>query len=350
MRFRVLDASDPRDHADWIRRWEAWGAREPAAHPDYARLFARPCDRVLCPAWEEGDAGVLFPLVVRPLAEEPWAPRGERRLDALTPYGFGGPFAWGAPRDDAAYWRAHAAWCAEAGIVSTFARLSLFPEELAALPAEPETRWPAVVMLLEGGMDAVRRDYERRAWRSVRIAERAGLEVEIDRSGARLDEFLAVYSHTMERRDADPELRFGRPFFEALLARLGGCCAFIHVLQGREVVSTELALVSAARVYAFLGGTLLRAFPLAPNYLLRDRLAVWAVAQGKRELVIGGGRAPGDSLLFYKRGFAKNGARPFRVAAMIHDPRAYAELAAARAAAAPPGWSPAPSFFPAYRG
>jgi hypothetical protein len=353
MKLRVLDAGSPDGLAEWIALWHRWPDREVMGHPEYARLFARPCDRVVCATGEDAGGGVLFPLVVRPLAAEPWARPGEARLDAITPYGYGGPFAWGdGRRDDAAFWAAHASWCREERIVSTFARLSLFPEQLASVPGHVEVRAPNVVVPLGGGRDALWRGYETRVRKWVGVAERAGLEVEQDRTGARLDAFVEVYTHTMERHGADPWYFFPRTFFEAIVERLAGHYSFFHTLRAGEVVSSDLVLCSERHVYYFLGGTREDAFPFGPNYLLKHHVATWASAEGKRAYVLGGGYLPGDGLFRYKRGFARSGEVPFRVASAIHDERACRELSEARAehgARAGGAWTPKPGFFPPYR-
>jgi hypothetical protein len=352
MRFHVLDAGSPRELADWIRLWSTWPKREIMAHPEYARLFARPCDRVVCAAGEHDGRTILFPLVLRPLAAEAWARPEERRWDAITPYGYGGPFAWGSlARDDDAFWRAHAAWCCEERLVSTFVRLSLFPAEFAPLPWPVEVRMPNVVISLGAGLEAVRHGYDRNARRWIRHAERLGLGVVEDRDGSRLDSFLNVYMHTMfRRRAAEHALR--RAFFEALIERLPGQYAFFHAVRRGEVISTELVLCSARRVYSFLGGTLADAFEFGPNFLLKDHIAAWAIAEGKKEYVLGGGYQPGDGVFRYKRSFARDGQVPFQVAAVVHDEHACRELSAERAAfAAREGraWAPRPGFFPPYR-
>ncbi len=353
MKLRVLDAGSPEDLAAWIALWRSWPDREVMAHPEYARLFARPCDRVVCAAGEGAAGGIIFPLVLRPLAAEPWADPGESRLDAITPYGYGGPFAWGeGRRDDASFWDAHAAWCRDERIVSTFARLSLFPEQLANVPWRVEVRAPNVVVRLGEGADALWRGYDTRVRRWVGVAERAGLVVEQDPRGARLDAFVEVYTHTMQRNGAEPWYYFPRAFFEAIVERLAGSFTFFHTLRAGEVVSSDLVLCSERHVYYFLGGTREDAFPLGPNYLLKHRVVTWAIAEGKRACVLGGGYAPGDGLLRYKRGFARGGLVPFRVASMIHDERAYRELCEARAQHASrtgAGWTPKPGFFPTYR-
>jgi hypothetical protein len=354
MLFRVLDAGTPEGLAAWTDLWSAWPGREVMAHPEYARLFARPCDRVVCAAGRDDAGSILFPLVLRPLAAEPWAVRDERRWDATTPYGYGGPFAWGgAGRDDAGFWRAHADWCREENLVSTFARLSLFPEDLAAIPGPVEVRSPNVVIELGRPLDAVVRGYEHKVLRWANTAEANGLEVQLDRQGTRLDEFLGIYRNTMERHHAAPEYFFPRDFFTAIVERLPGHFAWFHAIWKGEVVSSDLALFSGQHLYYFLSGTLEKAFPVGANYLLKHRVVLWAHAAGMRACVLGGGYDTGDGLFRYKRGFARRGEVPFKVACLVHDEQAYAELLALRTAGetrAGRRWAPRPGFFPGYRG
>ncbi len=353
MRFQVLDAATPEGLGAWKALWHAWPGREVMAHPEYARLFARDCDRVVCAAGEDAGGSILFPLILRPLAAEPWARAGERRWDVITPYGYGGPFAWGpGPRDDAAYWGDYAGWCRQAGVISTFARLSLFPQQLATMPAPARTVAPNVVVPLAGDVDALWRGYEPKVRRWVQTAERAGLEVEVDRAGARLDAFFFVYTDTMRRHDADEFYFFPRAFFTSIMERLPDNFALFHALSQGKVVSSELILLSAEYGYYFLGGTLEEAFPLGANYLLKHRAAAWVLGQGRKGLVLGGGHPQSEGLLRYKRAFARSGLVPFQVACLVHDDAAYAELRADRMVFESRGgrsWYPRAAFFPAYR-
>lgn len=353
MRYQVLDAAVPGDLAVWLDRWESWPHREIQGHPEYVRLFARPCDRVVCAMGEDAGGTILFPLVVRPIGAEPWAAEGDDRCDATTPYGYGGPYAWGrGGRDDARFWRAHEAFCREARIVTTFARLGLFPAAIPSIPGDVATVAPNVVVPLAGTEESLWRGYEPRVRKWVNVARSAGLDVEIDPEGARLDAFASVYAHTMERNGAVPWYHFPRTFFEAIRDRLRGHFVLFHTLRGAEVVSSDLVLLSARSAYYFLGGTLSETFSLGPNYLLKHRIALWAMSAGKTGYVLGGGYLPGDGLYRYKRGWARGGEVPFRVARLVHDEAALRELAAVRAAnAARTGtrWEPRPGFFPVYR-
>lgn len=353
-RFAVLDAASPDDVRAWVALWRRWPGREVAAHPEYARLFARPGDRVVCLVGEDAGGGILFPLILRPLAAEPWSAPGERRVDAASPYGYGGPFAWAiGPELEEAFWRAHAGWCADERVVSTFVRLSLFPEQLAALPGGSEVRGPNIAVPLESGEDGLWRGYDTRVRKWIRVAQGSGLRVELDATGRRLGGFLAVYEHTMQRHGADDWYYFPRALFEAVVERLEGQFVFFHALSGEQVVSSDLVLCSAENVYYFLGGTLTDAFPHGPNYLVKHAVATWALGQGKRRYVLGGGYQPGDGVFRYKRGWARGGEVPFRVACLEHDAAACTALTALRAAhAAREGlsWSPRLGFFPPYRG
>jgi hypothetical protein len=135
--------------------------------------------------------------------------------------------------------------------------------------------------------------------------------------------------------------------------RLPGHFAWFHAIWKGEVVSSDLALFSGQHLYYFLSGTLEKAFPVGANYLLKHRVVLWAHAAGMRACVLGGGYDTGDGLFRYKRGFARRGEVPFKVACLVHDEQAYAELLALRTAGetrAGRRWAPRPGFFPGYRG
>lgn len=353
LRFRALRAEVPAELGDWREAWISWPDREVMANPDYVQLFAQPCDRVVCVVGEEPAGAVLLPLILRPLGKERWAGPGERRWDATSPYGYGGPFARGTRSPfDAPFWRAYAQWCAAEGIVSTFVRLSLFPDQLAFTPEPVEGRGENVVIALEPGPEELWHGYDRKVRKWVRVAEDAGLEVELDYDGRRLDEFYAVYTHTMQRNGAAEWYCFSRSFFQALVDKLRGFYVFFHALHRGRVVSSDLVLLSKEHAYAFLAGTLADAFPLGPNYLLKHRALQWAAAAGKKAFVLGGGLKPNDGLMQFKRAFGPRGQVPFRVACLTHDEKEYHDLLRRRSAFEVErggDWSPRPGFFPAYR-
>jgi hypothetical protein len=314
--FEVLTADDPR----WLERWTAWPEREIHAHPEYVALYG---ERALCAVAD----GVLYPFLLR---EDP--------VDIVSPYGYGGAFRTGEADADA-FWAAFDAWAHEQGVVSELVRLSLFPEALLPYPGEREQRLVNVVRDLEPGRDELWMDFEHKVRKNVKKARRSGLRVELDETGARLDDFLRLYEHTLDRRAAPARYRFPRLFFERIGEHLAGHLVYGHALDGDRVVSSELVLLSSATAYSFLGGTDETAFESRPNDLLKVELIHWAQEAGKRRFVLGGGQQPDDGIFRYKRSFSPHGLVPFEVGMRIFDEARYAELSRGRQT----------TFFPAYR-
>jgi lipid II:glycine glycyltransferase (peptidoglycan interpeptide bridge formation enzyme) len=182
-------------------------------------------------------------------------------------------------------------------------------------------------------------DCEHKVRKNVKKARRAGVTIELDATGERLDDFLRLYERTLERRDAPARYRFPREFFE----RLPDARIYAHALHDGEVVSSELVLLSQLNAYSFLGGTASEAFDLRPNDLLKWELILWAKQAGKRRFVLGGGYGADDGIFRYKRSFAPHGLVPFFTGSRVLQPELYDELTE-RA-----GGTGEDAFFPAYR-
>lgn len=350
----LLRAERPVEREQWLALWQRWPEREVAAHPDYARLFAGPRDVVAAYALDAPGGGVLFPFVLRPVAAEAWAAPDEPAWDLVSPYGYGGAFCWDV--DPAAvaepYWAGFAEAVRQAGVVASFVRLSLFPGQVLPFPWMVAENAPNVVRSLGLDPDTLWYDYEHKVRKNVKRARAAGLTVEIDLTGARLPEFLAIYASTLDRRDAASGYYFSEVFFRSIVHDLAGQFAFFHVLAGQRVVSTELVLASPTHLYSFLGGTLAEAFADRPNDLLKHAVVEWGGRTGRRAYVLGGGYGGPDGIFRYKQSFAPGGVVPFSVGSAVHDPAAVERLVLHRAAferARGVDWTPRSGYFPPYR-
>jgi hypothetical protein len=349
--FHILDSRIAPQRDEWLALWSSWPDREVFAHPAYVELFARPCDIPLCAVTDSPQGGILFPLILRPLAAEPWAKPPCAWCDLTTPYGYGGPFAWGAP-GAVEFWASFDLWAAATQVVSCFARLALFPETIIPFAGTTEDRAPNVVRRLDLTPDALWMDYEHKVRKNVKRARQSGLRVEVDLDGRRLSEFLVVYQSTMDRRNADTMYYFPRAFFEHLVTQLRGQFAFFHITKEDEVVSSELVLVSVCNLYSFLGGTTGQALGLRPNDLLKHEVAIWGMENHKKAYVLGGGYAVRDGIFRYKLSFAPKGETAFRVGMRVYDSERYDELHGWRAIwekAQGRQWTPTSGYFPAYR-
>jgi hypothetical protein len=337
----------PDDVEHWLERWRDWPQREVFAHPGYLKLHEDGKSRAVCATWTGAAGTVLYPVLLRDLTKEPFCPPTiARATDLSTPYGYGGPFFWGSDAESAAaeFWPLFADWAEREAVVSEFVRLALFPETLLPYPGECVRRLVNVVRDLDREPDELWMDFEHKVRKNVKKARRSEIGIELDETGARLDDFLRLYRHTLERREADERYDFPAEFFEDIQRELPGQFLYAHALSGGRVVSSELVLVSAETVYSFLGGTDRDAFELRPNDLLKYELILWAREAGKRRLVLGGGYREDDGIFRYKRSFAPHGLTPFFVGQRVLAPKLYRELTEHRPDGA------APDYFPAYRG
>lgn len=349
-RLQVLSADQESGYAAWLALWQEQPEREVFAHPDYARLFARSADRVIALSLRSNRGTVLFPLILRPLAAEWWAGHSPW-WDATTPYGYGGPFKWGAIKADE-FWDAFDCWAASLPLVALFARRALFEEQLLPWRGELESKGCNVVRSLTLDEATLWMDYEHKVRKNVQKARRAGLRVVVDTEGKQLDSFLDVYRETMQRRNAEESYLFPRSFFEDIIQKLRGEFVFFQVQKGDAVVSVELVLCSGENLYSFLGGTREAAFGDRPNDLLKHEIILWGRAAGKRRFVLGGGYRPDDGIFRYKLSFAPRGAVPFFVGKRVFQPAVEAELRALRQSAELERgvrWTPRDDYFPAYR-
>ena len=349
----ILDAASPDDYERWISLWQRWPTREVAAHPAYVRLFARSADKVICVAREWADGGVLFPFICRPLRLEPWADAEEPYSDLITPYGYGGPFAWGmTPDRTKEFWISFEEWFKSANIVTTFSRLSLFPDQLTDIPYETVVERQNVVRTLDLSTEATWMEYAHKVRKNVTRARKEGVRIEFDEDDRRIDDFLYVYENTMDRREAGDGYYFGRHFFENVCRDLPGQYAFFYAIYQEKVISTELVLVSSDNLYSFLGGTVADYFPLRPNDLLKHEVIEWGRQRGKKAFVMGGGFEETDGIFRYKLAFAPKGAVEFRLGRWTHDNVANERLVEQRRKwelEQGKTWSPKPTYFPQYR-
>lgn len=348
--LRILRADNAIERAEWLEAWHTLPEREVFAHPAYVELFLQPGSAALAALACHESGGILFPFILRALDAEALAPPELPGLhDIVSAYGYGGAFCWGRKAGAGnRFWEEYQAWAATNRVVSEFVRLTLFPDTSIPYAGAVERRLTNVVRDLEPTEDQIWMDFDHKVRKNVKKAIRGGLTVEVDTEGKRLDDFLRIYTGTMNRRGAGRQYYFSRRFFEDLCQNLSRQFVFFHALQGAEVVSSELVLLSQTSAYSFLGGTRQSAFDLRPNDLLKHEIIIWCKRQRKRRFVLGGGHEEGDGIYRYKRSFAPSGEVPFFVGFRTHLPKIYQRLVEYRRERNGVSLRSS-SYFPAYR-
>jgi hypothetical protein len=351
-RFVIFDAAVAQEREQWLDLWHRWPDHEVWAHPGYTQVFSRPSDRVLCACLDEISGGILFPLIVRPISAEPWAPQDQTHCDLVSPYGYGGPFGWGAP-DTRLFWKHFDEWADAINAVSLCTRLLASIDQTIPFVGETTAKSSCIVVSLEQDAEGIWQGYDRSIRLNIRQAERAGVSVVSDPRCERLDEFLMVYYGTMDRVGARSTYYFPKSLFRELIAQLPEYVVLFRALHQNRVVSSELVLLSPRSIYSFLGGTLPEGLQIRSHQLLRHAINMWGKEQGKERVVLGGGYAADkDNLFRYKKKFSVNEI-PFSMGSRIFDHDRYQSFAGIRReweTAHGNEWCPRVDFFPLYRG
>ena len=196
-------------------------------------------------------------------------------------------------------------------------------------------------------LDDMLMDFEHRFRKSLKKANKAELEVEVDTSGKRLEDFLEIYYGTMDRNNAKDNFFFSEDFFKQI-NEMHGNYVYIHVLYEGKVISTELVLYGPDNCYSFLGGTNRDYFHLQANTFLKYEIIKWAKENGLKSFVLGGGYGDDDGIFKYKKSFAPNGIHDFYIGKKIFDEDKYNELVKIRNLE--DDYDESTLFFPAYRG
>ncbi|WP_446219627.1 GNAT family N-acetyltransferase [Micromonospora sp. IBHARD004] len=352
MNFEIWNARRIADATRWLAAHQAWAAREVFAHPSYVRLLAGEQDEPLAAYAETPSGFILYPFVLRPVTAPHLVSPGRRVFDITSPYGYGGAFHSGAGEVDAKeFWSAFDDFCRTRNVVSEFTRLCLFEDRRLPYPGQTRQKLN-VVQDLRPPLERMWREFDHQIRKNINKARRLGVQIEVDETGTRLDDFLEIYYGTMDRRHASEGYYFPREFFQTIIQELAGQFVFFHALHDERVISTGLVLASADRLYCFVGGTDRSAFDLRPNYLLTFEIFRWGQEHGKTHVVLGGGYEPDDGIFRYKRAFAPHGLVPYSAGTRIFDQGTYAQLVDAHQAEGRrrlAGWQPDPGFFPGYR-
>jgi hypothetical protein len=330
---------------EWRRLWASTG-REPFAHPSYLGLTLEADERAVAACWSDDGGEVLLPLLLRPLPDNPEVrAAADGWTDAISPYGYGGPFVAGDP-DLASFFAALLAWMRDEQVLTGFVRTSLgvsLPPDAVEDGFEAVHLTDNVVVSLARGPEERWKHYDRKVRKNVNKARRHDLHVQVRDDFGDVDDFVSVYHGTMDRRGADGRYWFGAEYFEGVRDHMAGSYWVADTLgpDGR-LLSTELVLTSDTHCYSFLGGTHADAFSLAPNDLLKHEVIEHAAARGLAGYVLGGGYQPEDGIFRYKRAFDPDGVVAFRGVRLTSSPEVYQRLRDLRA-------DVDGRFFPAYR-
>jgi len=247
----------------------------------------------------------------------------EKWFDLSTPYGYGG--FWIEGKNFKTLDEEYEKYCKDNGFITEFVRFHLFGEYRDIFSGTVESHTNNVVRSLDLDIDDMLIDFEHKVRKNLKKAKKAGLKIEIDESGERIEEFLDIYYGTMDRNDAKFNFFFPESFFMTINEMIDNF-VYVHVIYEDKVISTELVLFGNENCYSFLGGTKSDYFDLRPNDFLKFEIIKWAKNKGLKRFILGGGYGEDDGIFRYKKSFAPNGIRKFYIGKRILNLDKYNEL------------------------
>jgi len=285
-----------------------------------ARLLEPGKPLLLHLADEGGD--VVFALILREIDGEPG------RLDAITPYGYGGPVAVGPEPPVERFYEAYESWCRSADVVSTFIRFHpLFENQRQAPPAvHVERLADTVAWSLDPELDLFAGLHPKHR-NKVRKARAAGLEVVVHEAPNSLSEFATLYDATMSRLGADKFYFFPPDYWQALVDGLGERIVLAEARFGDELAAAALCFAAPPWLHYHVSGTSERGRDAAAANLVLFEAACWGQEQGLEQFHLGGGLGGREDTLFhFKQRFFPSGRREASVGKLVHDADAYRAL------------------------
>jgi serine/alanine adding enzyme len=264
----------------------------------------------------------------------------ESPTDVTTPYGYGGPVAAGPRPPIEEFSQCYEEWAHQRGVVSTFIVFHprfgndrYGPQQFLMEPLAGTVTWRLDTS--DGLLENMRPDHRR----TVRRAQRAGLDVAIHDESVRLADFVPLYETTMQRNDAAPFYFFPKEYWLALES--GVPILRWDARTDGNLVASLLCLSSHPWLYTHLSAASGVGRQLGASHLLRYAAAQWARDRNYTHFHLGGGvGGRQDALLEFKRRFYPAGITKTFTGKAIHNQLRYRELSGTRA---PTG------HFPAYR-
>ena len=302
---------------------------------------------------------IAIPLLLRPITGVPGiGGSGDGFKDATSVYGYAGPIASHVDIPGPVilhFQQSLGAALHDLGVVAVFSKLHpLIPQAPwlsglgDCLPAQP-----TISIDLALRQDEQRAKYAASNKRQIRRLIRMGAACVEDTEFAYLDDFVRIYTETMNRVSAGSDFYYPRAYFEDLAFHLGERMRLFVALLDGKVISGLVVVACDGIVQTHISGTANDFTKLSPAKLLVDWVRAWAAEEGHRVFHLGGGTSPElqNPLFRFKADFSDR-RHTFSTWRWVVNPGAYASLCAESAR-----WNEqhglqlsSPGFFPAYRG
>jgi Acetyltransferase (GNAT) domain len=354
MNLEILDSHDPR----WLKTLQR--LRHDVYHlPAYVEIEAKrsqaKAEAILV---TEGENCLFIPYLLRNCRDIVGQAATEDFFDVISPYGYAGFLLHEATDNSAnfanlAFQQVKQAWRIK-GVCAAFMRLH------PILDAHCDGLFEAGTFVDNGETVSVDLtlsaaemwQHTRKGHKStIKKCEKLDLSVKIVPFSDRIDEFMSIYSETMNRVVAKESYYFDFDYFLAL-SKLNDRLQLGIVELDRQTICVGLFFECCGIVQWHLGGTRTDFLSYSPSNLLLHHVRLWAKERGNEFLHLGGGigGSKEDRLYIFKSGFSQQ-RHQFKTARLIINEEKYQQLVDVRSKLLAISASQLieSGFFPAYR-
>lgn len=256
--------------------------------------------------------------------------------DITTPYGYGGPVILecidGGSRQELVkgYNEAFGIYCRENNIVSEFIRFHPLVKNYEDFKDVYDIQYMRKTLgtNLKDFDDPFQSEFSKSGRKNIRRSLRKGVTFKVEEDVENIDEFINIYNTTMDRKDADEYYYFGEKYFNDIIQNFKGNILLVKALYNEEIIASGLYFIFDKIIHIHLSGTLDEYLELSPAYILRYAVTLWGKENGYELIHHGGGisNSAEDSLLRFKKRFAKNTEFDFYIGEKIWNKKIYEEL------------------------
>lgn len=320
---------------------------DPGYSTEYAQLFEKRESGIAERFIYRSDKGRVDHVYIK--RQIPIVNGNDTYYDITTPYGYGGPvIVYGEDSEELLkdYFQAFHDYCISQRIVSEFVRFHLFESDKIREQYYGEVSLVGA-HIVKPLFDPLKTDMSSDVKRSLRKAEKLGMTIHFDITGAHIDQFMDVYCDMLRRNQASSYYYFDREFFDSMHNRLKGKFVYVSAEIDGKIISSRLAIYGSRYGFGFLGGALKEFFHTQATTVVDYHILEFLKKQGCSYFSFGGGINSNDGIYNYKRKFNRNGDHPFYLGKKVHLPEVYDRLVSRHSDLSPINSHSA--FFPLYR-
>lgn len=302
----------------------------------------------------DGEQELLLPYLVRSCSSLFEGEFAEVR-DVVSAYGYPSMLLSARGRNQAfvtAAWKLIFEYMISQGICTAFLRMHPILDDGIEHFFPPGTfleTGPTVAIDLQYDEETLRNQIAKNHRRNLEKCYKYGFTTRIVRLNQVLEQFLDIYTQTMDRVNAQSTYYFDRAYYQALAELPEVQCCVVE--SGSEIISACIVLETNGIIQYHLGGTATEYYSKSPFQMCLYHVMNWAKKRGDRWVHLGGGvGGEEDPLLRFKAGFSPLRFQ-YQTARIVFAQELYQDLVDATAAANDCSAEEllAGNFFPAYR-